>query len=911
LSLRNAREYFREHLCIGEYYAEGQKVVGEWIGKGAYDLGLSGPAREKDFLALCEGRHPKTGEWLTQRRNTVRHENGRTAPNRRIFHDFAISPPKSVSVVALYQDPRIVELHRRAVSVAMTELEKFAETRVRLKKQQGERVTANMVAACFQHETSRELDPHLHTHCVVFNATFDPIEGRWKALQTVGMYRAQKFAENLYFHELCRGLRSIGYEIENNARNFEIKGVPASVISRFSKRHAQIEAEAQRQIAEGFKGDAGELRTRIAHERRRRKIKNSTAEELRSHWEKQLFPAERQALAALGGPVTGKEKADVRAVVAWADEHLFERRSVVNDYELISAALARGRGQDFDLAELVQAIEQRGYIRDEDGRKLISRELYRCEREIVRIAQDRRNCFFDLVRGYAPSPDLSVEQARVAKRILSSRDLITILRGGAGTGKTHTLKEIERAIVADGRRPVVVLAPQRQQVADLQAEGLAAETLAHTLAVKRIPDEAVVILDEAGQVGGRDLRALIRLVEDQGGRLILSGDTRQHGAVAASDALQAIEKHAYPRVATLRFIRRQNVALGRSDEERDFIRRYRHAVKEAADGNLGMSFYWLDRLGVFRELPDAERRAALAQEYLAGIDRGEQTLVVAQTWAEVHAVNDAIRTALREAGRLGAGTILTAYRPLDRSIAQRRDARFYESGQAAFFLKGYGRFKKGERCEIAGATERGLVLIKNGRRSTVSYRYGDRITVARPTEMEIAPGDRLQLKANGRSAEGARLHNGELVTVARVDPTGAMVVTGEHGETKTLPSSERLFVRGYAVTSYASQGKTADAVILADAGNPAATNAQQWYVSISRGRKRIVVFTPDKEALHMNINRNGSRELATDVAEERIIYGMRVPGHSPRIRKLNALACQNDFNERQRLAQTEHIGQRI
>ena len=480
----------------------------------------------------------------------------------------------------------------------MTELEKLAETRVRKgTKQNAERVTGNIVAACFEHDTSRELDPHLHTHCVVFNATFDPAEGRWKALQTSGMYRAQKFAENLYFHELAKGLKSLGYEIENNARNFEIKSVPASVIARFSKRHEQIEAEAERQIAEGFKGDAGELRTRIAHERRRRKIKNSTAEELRSHWEKQLFPAERQALAALGGPVTGKEKADVRAVVAWADEHLFERRSVVNDYELISAALARGRGQDFDLAELAQAIEEHGYIRDEDGRKLISRELYRCEREIVRIAQDRRNCFFDLVRGYAPSPDLSVEQARVAKRILSSRDLITILRGGAGTGKTHTLKEIERAIVADGRRPVVVLAPQRQQVADLQAEGLAAETLAHTLAVKRIPDEAVVILDEAGQVGGRDLRALIRLVEDQGGRLILSGDTRQHGAVAASDALRAIEKYAYPRVATLRSIRRQNPALGRSDEEREFIWFYRTAVKEAADGQIGMSFLHLEKIG--------------------------------------------------------------------------------------------------------------------------------------------------------------------------------------------------------------------------------------------------------------------------------------------------------------------------
>jgi conjugative relaxase-like TrwC/TraI family protein len=908
--LRNAREYFREHLCVGEYYAEGQKIVGEWLGQGAYDLGLCGPVGQMEFLALCEGQHPKTGKWLTQRHNTVRREEGRTNPNRRIFHDFVISPPKSVSVVALYQDPRIVELHRNAVIAAMTELEKLAETRVRKGKQNGERVTGNIVAACFQHETSRELDPHLHTHCVVFNATFDPVEGRWKALQTVGMYRAQKFAENLYFHEMAKSLVSLGYGIENNTRNFEIRGVPANVISRFSKRREQIEAEAQRQVAEGFKGDVGELRTRIAHERRRRKTKNATADELRSHWEKQLCPAERSALGALGSPVVQTEKADIRAVVAWADEHLFERRSVVNDHELMSAALARGRGQGFNLADLVQAIEERGYIREKGTRKLASRDLFRCEWEIVRIAQERRNCFPRLVRNYVPSPDLSAEQARVAGRILSSRDLMTILRGGAGTGKTHTLKEIERAIVADGYQSVVVLAPQRQQVADLQGEGLPADTLAHALTVKQIPAEAVVILDEAGQVGGRNLRELIRLVEGCGGRLILSGDTRQHGAVAASDALRAIEKHAFPHVATLRTIRRQNVALGRSDEERDFIRWYRTAVKEAADGDLASSFRHLEKIGAIRELPGAERRVALAREYLAAIDRDEQTLVVAQTWAEVHAVNDAIRSALREVGKLGTGTILTTYQPVDRSAAQRRDARFFEAGHAAFFFRGYGRFKKGERCEIVGANERGLILVKNGRRSTVNYRYADRLTIARPTELEIAPGDRLQLKANGRSAEGSRLHNGELVTVARVEPTGALVVTDERGGTKTLSPSERLFVRGYAVTSYASQGKTADTVILADAGNSAATSAQQWYVSISRGRKRIIVFTPDKDALRENIHHDGNRELATDVAEERIIYGMRLPGPSSRIRTLIAHACHNEFHERQRIAQTEHKGQR-
>jgi hypothetical protein len=146
----------------------------------------------------------------------------------------------------------------------------------------------------------------------------------------------------------------------------------------------------------------------------------------------------------------------------------------------------------------------------------------------------------------------------------------------------------------------------------------------------------------------------------------------------------------------------------------------------------------------------------------------------------------------------------------------------------------------------------------------VSYRYADRFVVARAQRIEIAAGDRLHLKANGRSIEGTQLHNGELVTVERVEPSGALVVTNERGKTKTLAASQRLFVRGYAVTSYASQGKTADAVIFADAGNPAATNAQQWYVTISRGRKRVMVFTPDKDQLRASIEQPRERELAID-----------------------------------------------
>ena len=866
MSLRNAREYFREHLRVGDYYAEGQKVAGEWFGEGTEKLGLTGQVGEKEFLALCEGLNPQTGNWLTARQNSVRVEQGKVAANRRVFYDFTFSPPKSVSIVALYQDVRIVELHDRAVRVAMRELEKFAETRVRKGGRDDDRVTGNVVGAAFQHDTSRDLDPHLHTHCVVFVATHDPVENRWKALQAAGMYRAQKFAENLYYHELAKGLRLLGYELSPNARDFEIKGVPAPLIERFSKRHRQIDDETERRIEkEGLRGNVKALRKQVAHDERSRKIKDSTADRLRPSWGRQMTAEERSALAALRHLKPERpQAADVRGIVAWADQHLFERRSVVSEHELLSTALAQGRGQSFDLAALRQAVKERNYVREEDTQALTSREVLRCELDLVLAARDGRHRHAPFNPHHTCSPSLSAEQREAVGQILGSRDTITLFRGGAGTGKSFTLKEVERGLVAAGH-PVVILAPQRQQVSDLIKDGLAAQTVAQMLATKQLPPDAVVIVDEAGQMGGRQLHELMRLATAQRGRLILSGDTRQHGAVAASDALRAIEQYGRIKAAEVREIRRQNPALGQSPAQRSAIREYRAAVKAAASGDVAGSLARLDRLGWVRELSEEDRRAVLAKEYVAALARREKPLVVAQTWREVRAVNDAIRAQLKATGKLGAGKQVSAFQTIDGTEAQKRSAAFYETGQHVLFLKRYGRFAKGDLCPVESANERGVVLKKDGRRSTLSYRYTDRIVVAKESKLEVARNDRLQLKFNGKSVEGTPLVNGELVTVHRIRKDGAIVVRDDADRQKTLAPAQRLFNRGYAVTSYASQGKTVDTVFLADAANPAATNRNQWYVAISRARLRAVVFTSNKEELRTAIQRSGERRLALEV----------------------------------------------
>jgi hypothetical protein len=216
--------------------------------------------------------------------------------------------------------------------------------------------------------------------------------------------------------------------------------------------------------------------------------------------------------------------------------------------------------------------------------------------------------------------------------------------------------------------------------------------------------------------------------------------------------------------------------------------------------------------------------------------------------------------------------VVESLQSLDLSEAQKRDARFYVDGAKVWFVRDYGRFKRGDCCEVARADERGVALRKDGQTTTVSYKYAARFTVAKTHQLELAKGDRLQLKFNGDSIEGKTVRNGELVTICRVLKDKGIRVRDDAGTVKTLSPEQRMFVPGYAVTSYASQGKTVDTVIAAYGEHeamPVSTNSQQWYVAISRARKKVLVLTEDKEALRLCVERETDRELALSVAPDK------------------------------------------
>ena len=275
----------------------------------------------------------------------------------------------------------------------------------------------------------------------------------------------------------------------------------------------------------------------------------------------------------------------------------------------------------------------------------------------------------------------------------------------------------------------------------------------------------------------------------------------------------------------------------------------------------------LDGLGWVLEHQPDEGRRHLAHTYLQAIAREERPLVVAQTWSEVEAVNTAVRAALGEAGRLGPSTQMVSYRAVDLTAAEKQDAASYGRSANVLFLRTYGRYQRGDICPVIRATSKGITLLKNGRRSTLAFRYADRLTVIQERPLELAPGDRLQLKMNGRSLDGQPLANGELATIRDVRSDGGIVIESDRGQRKVLGAGQRVFNYGYATTSYGSQGKTVDTVLFSDSGSRLATNQKQFYVTISRGRRRALVFTPDKAALRRAVSAEGHRPLAVEAAK--------------------------------------------
>ncbi len=241
ITQQNSAEGAKRYYATADYYSEGKEIIGSWGGKSASLLGLEGTVDKFSFERLCDNLHPTTGEPLTVR----------TRSERTVGYDFTFSVPKSVSLLyAMSGDQDILGAFRAAVDETMREMEAEMKTRIRKDRQDTNRTTGNMVWAEFIHTTSRPVggvpDPQLHAHAFVFNTTWDQEERRWKAGQFRELKRDAPYFQAAFRVRLAGKLQELGFGVERKRDDFEIAGIPADVLKRFSRRTALIEKEAEK-----------------------------------------------------------------------------------------------------------------------------------------------------------------------------------------------------------------------------------------------------------------------------------------------------------------------------------------------------------------------------------------------------------------------------------------------------------------------------------------------------------------------------------------------------------------------------------------------------------------------------------------------------------------------------------------
>ncbi len=881
-----AKDYYTRQLAPSDYYTKDMsELPGQWHGLGSELLGLKGDVQQKDFFALCDNLNPQTGTNLTRN----------TQASRRTLYDFTFDAPKSVSLAyELGNDERVLAAFQASVKETMAEMEGAMMTRVRTKGADTDRVTANMVWAGFTHRTTRPVDgvpdAQLHMHATVFNATYDPVEDKWKAAQFSSLVRDKGYYQAAFHTRLAHKLEALGYGTERDGKSFRLLGIDKGLTEKFSRRTEIIEAEAQRLhiTNEKSKGELG----RRTREKKDAAPKSMT--ELRRLWDARLTDAERQSIADSrngheGSSPTAKEAVD------YTLSHSFERASAVPEKELLKNALIHCVGKA-SVEDVKAEFARRNTLgRERDGvRYATTKEVLQEELAMTAFVRDGRGKFSKLGGTAAPKldPALSREQRDAALVILGSRDRVTALKGGAGTGKTRMLQATVKAVESTGAQ-VFSFAPSAEASRGvLRSEGFAnAETVERLLIDPKMQAKVknqVLLIDEAGLLSVRDMKRLFDVAHDQNARVILSGDTNQHSAVYRGDALRVLEKDAGMKTGELKQIRRQT-----NDSYREAVKAISEGDRRGKDGRtrLEAGVQMLDSVGAIVETNGEERYRQIAADYAAvtlqkkATGEAKSALAVSPTHREADHVTDAIRDALKADGRLsGTERELTALRPLNLTEAQRQDAREYTPGTVVQFHQNAKGFGRGERVTVLEAGKNGVRASRaDGRLVSLPLKDAKHFQLYRPEQVAFAKGDRIRITQNGFTREARRgvlgkgkdrLNNGSVYNVEGFTRQGDIKLANGF----VVPRDYGGIAHGYVVTSHASQGKTVDTVLLAVGQESfAAANKEQFYVSVSRGREAVRLYTDDKAAMLDAVKSSGARLSASE------LMGNPQPESKPRV----------------------------
>lgn len=886
-----------KYYDLDDYYAEEDRAPSAWAGRGADELSLVGAVDREQFNALLHGQLPGGARLGAMRGGKIEHRPG---------WDITHSAPKSISIMAeVAGDRRLVAAHDAAVLIAQSQLERHAiATRVRTRSAIETVTTGKAVIASFRHNTSRALDPQLHTHSVMLNATLDDA-GQWRSLESLPLYEAYKDNGAIYRQALAMEVKALGYELrESPGSMFELDCVPPELIKLFSTRAGQVEARLA-EIGKTRANTSSAQKSMIALDTRSRKIAADRGV-LVNRWRDEAaavgFDADVrrhhvseaiERVARLPKLTSSISATLASEAVAYAASSLSERNSVfsVAQLEKVAGEFAFGKTALGDVVNAIAGAEATGDLiaRKVQGgpvgrRRLSTKAAVEAEQRMLSAEAQSRNSVVIAVSRMEASRlitkaalasasdghEWNDQQRAATRQLLTSQDRVVAVQGYAGTAKTTTVM----ATYAEGMRlagfdvrgfaSTVGAARELGKAIDMDTESIAWLRARGKAVVKSAkPGREVWIIDEASMVSAVEMDDVLGLAARAQARVVLVGDVAQLGSVEAGCAFAQLQHSGMTTIVLDKIVRQTNEMT-------------KEAVEATIAKDAKRAFEALDRGGgKVIELADSEDRyAAIANEY-AGLTQKERarTLVMDPSRDGRERLTDAIREALLRDGTLGDDVIrakVLEARGLTKAEASR--AASYATGDVVTFRRAFKshRVSAGEGYRVVEIhSETNRIVLSDSEGASVNWQLDKwgrgQAEAFKETERDFRVGDRLQFTRNNKAA--GRVNGGETVVVA-LDPERSRIITRSPGvKSQTLDlvqTKDRHFRHGWVRTIHSAQGATADRVFAhLESFRLNTVNTKSAYVAISRARKFAAIFTDNRSGLADAMNvRLGEKESA-------------------------------------------------
>lgn len=840
------------------YYSQGEGLQNsQWQGKFAALQGLEGTILKEDWQQACEGKDPQGNQLRRKQKNS------------RAGWDITLSACKSASLKALIdQDERVLEAHRQAVQSTVQYIEQnciYAQVKAQgqLKREQ----TQTGQFALFEHDDNRKQEPQLHTHVVVLNQTLCA-DGKTRTLDSRELFIQKKTIGAYYDHTFAHHLKEQGFEIQwTAAHNFEIKGYQKEQLEAFSGR--------RQQIREHLAGQNIQLETATAQQKEiacleSRPIKLNQnqpidREHQQTRWQAQsdrlgiIHPQPVQTLNRLYElePHPGS----FNQVMNTAIESATAYKVALTRQELLREAL-RQTQEHYSPSEIESTLDHHPtLITTQDGR-LTTQPCLEREQFLLQTANEGQNTQLPLVtpRQIAQATQLNQGQTQALNHIATSPDLITLVQGNAGAGKTYMLKAFRECLTPEAQTQLRGLAPSAAAAEALESETrIPSTTLDRYLLTPnhQTPRGETLLIDEAGMISSQQMERLIRKAQATESRIILVGDTQQLNSIAAGAPFRLLQERSNLKTITL------------AENLRQKTPHLFTAANLAAQQQTHEALETLDRHECIQEIPDPQQRnQSVVQQYLAREPREQaRTLILCDTNQDRQAITEQTRTNYIANGTLGqtARTIQILYpKKLDpQALTQ---AYSYQKGDVIRFYRRAAQFPDAY-YRVAAVTEHSLMLKdRTGQLKELPLNQYKERQVYDCQPLELREGDRLRFTRNHRTQNQT---NGQPYTIEALNPDNTIEIRTK-GQRYTVTPNQLLHSDyAYCRTVYSAQGWTSAEAIWAPSQNP---GREQTYVALTRAKESLQILTLNRAALGLSAQTTQAQENATDLVEPQHLY---------------------------------------